>query len=178
MDSLSVLAPRCPFCHEDVASGGAQVGCNGCRAWHHEACWSEGGKRCSACRGTRTGVPAALSATPPREIPVCRYRTAHALALLLSLGSAVLESKVLPAFRRFFQDTGLPVRPLTEWVVYGWGNVAFLAGALLLLHLGCLARHPAAKKAWAPTLFAWLTAWVGVTTLGLCLPVLTLIERV
>lgn len=42
-------ATRCPYCHHDVVAGqDEQHGCEKCRAWHHQACWTEHGG-CSAC---------------------------------------------------------------------------------------------------------------------------------
>lgn len=48
--------PRCPFCHEQVGPSDEQLACNGCRAWHHQACWGEGEGRCAACGSTRSGA--------------------------------------------------------------------------------------------------------------------------
>ena len=52
----SIQQPRCPYCHDDVVPGSAQLACNGCRAWQHQSCWDENGHRCSACGATETGA--------------------------------------------------------------------------------------------------------------------------
>src|SRR4051812_47624485 len=55
--AVELPQPRCPFCHEDVKPGTAQLACNRCRAWHHQECWTEGGGRCAACSAGETGDP-------------------------------------------------------------------------------------------------------------------------
>jgi hypothetical protein len=47
-------APRCPYCHVDIAEGEAGIlACGKCRTIHHEGCWKEHG-RCTllGCGGT------------------------------------------------------------------------------------------------------------------------------
>lgn len=46
---VNVEHPQCPYCHDEVQAGGEQRACIQCRAWHHQACWEEGGQKCSAC---------------------------------------------------------------------------------------------------------------------------------
>src|SRR4051812_12675569 len=43
-----IAAPRCPYCHEDVARGEPLQVCATCHAFHHRSCWGELGG-CSAC---------------------------------------------------------------------------------------------------------------------------------
>ncbi|MEZ6185068.1 MAG: hypothetical protein R3F62_08680 [Planctomycetota bacterium] len=96
--------PRCPFCHEAVlANEHEQLACNRCRAWHHQACWSEAGGRCSACGAGSTGLqtarPRAPSASAPRRTRASRPARAPGLprlpAWLLGLGCCLVLVSLL-----------------------------------------------------------------------------------
>jgi hypothetical protein len=62
--------PRCPFCHAGVEPDVPKAACDACMAWHHKACWGEGGG-CGAC-GARVSAVAAVSR------PAARGATARA----------------------------------------------------------------------------------------------------
>jgi len=96
------------FCHEAIGGADDKLACNACMAWHHQACWQEGGRRCASCGGGATGEasggPAAAprAGTPPRAAPRPpplrpggprrRLMAAGAMALpLLAVGLLVLN---------------------------------------------------------------------------------------
>ena len=57
--------PRCPFCHDQVKPADEKWACQECMAWHHSACWDEGGK-CSTCGNVwRSEGPWVYSASAP-----------------------------------------------------------------------------------------------------------------
>ncbi|MCA8921934.1 MAG: hypothetical protein KDD82_09010 [Planctomycetes bacterium] len=124
--------PRCPYCHEAVCGEEPQLACNQCRAWHHQACWTEGGSRCSACGAAATGLEGGLQAQGAASQPggqvwgdrVGPYDQGHASLLLLSAVGAVGFG--------FFMDSTLPhgMRPLVLAVAVGYALVACLLALL------------------------------------------------
>ncbi|MCA8924195.1 MAG: hypothetical protein KDD82_20465 [Planctomycetes bacterium] len=65
-DDVRVVANRCPYCRDDVASAEGVV-CRECLTRHHPGCWDEAG-RCSSCSSReRLEAPAgARLGHPPR----------------------------------------------------------------------------------------------------------------
>lgn len=57
---------RCPYCHDEIGVDLPRLACNTCTAWHHEACWVEGGGKCSTCGADATGTSAPAK---PRSQP-------------------------------------------------------------------------------------------------------------
>jgi len=55
--------PRCPYCHEHVTPKNTKYACHKCMAWHHNACWEEGGK-CSACGNVWKQVSPGITTAP------------------------------------------------------------------------------------------------------------------
>ncbi|MBX3469931.1 MAG: hypothetical protein KF878_23900 [Planctomycetes bacterium] len=71
---------RCPFCHEDVRRGDAEVVCDRCLARHHDDCWSESA-RCAACQNlTALTHPRASATRSPGTMGVAAALGAVALA--------------------------------------------------------------------------------------------------
>lgn len=67
-DDVSLLASRCPFCHEDVGRDALDAAaCCRCLARHHAACWEEHGA-CGACRGEVRLVREARPSPPSEEV--------------------------------------------------------------------------------------------------------------
>ena len=98
---IRVNDPRCPYCHEAVATGEReQLACNRCRAWHHQECWTEANSRCSSCGSKSTGlfVPSSgvRPALPPRESPSRVRRWLRSLpGWVWALGGALVMVAVL-----------------------------------------------------------------------------------
>lgn len=60
-ERLKVNRPRCPYCHDEIAPGGAIRACHGCLTWHHQDCWEIYGS-CVTC-----GIVPALTADPVKQ---------------------------------------------------------------------------------------------------------------
>lgn len=59
--SFGTRRDRCPFCRDEIVPGDARLACNDCTAWHHQACWREGGSKCSSCGNSSTGLEKGVS---------------------------------------------------------------------------------------------------------------------
>lgn len=75
---------RCPFCHDEVRTVGADwVACRSCLARHHAACWTES-KKCATC-----GHEQSIAAGPPATQVLTGRARGGAPVVALVLGGVV-----------------------------------------------------------------------------------------
>lgn len=128
---VSVARPRCPYCHDEVAPSDGKAACDDCMAWHHSACWVEGGSACSACgHRVQTGAAPRAQATPGPEGTAPDELTAARVAGRV-LGVAAREPVVLGKLIRRLVLEGLlsvaaaaAICALIALLIYGLSQLA------------------------------------------------------
>jgi len=149
---VRVEQPRCPYCHDTIATGTPQLACNSCRAWHHQDCWGEAGKRCAACGSDATGflaadAPVAAGEPTQRRDPEREFRFAcpHCKEAMWAPKAAVGRTGVCPGCKRETRvpEVGAPRGIKGSWqselndtlftitiIALLFGGLAWAAGAL------------------------------------------------
>jgi hypothetical protein len=152
-----IQAPRCPFCHEDVALGQEAKVCSSCHAIHHEACYGEGAG-CSACRAGVVETPAETSARK-RWLDNVGNRAVLVLTLALVGGglgfafgftssNAVRPTSTPPAFDVPIPPLALPpvdFRQASDQKLQATAE-SYLKGAQAFFDEGLAATRPAATR--------------------------------
>ncbi|MBL4848280.1 MAG: hypothetical protein JKY65_22405 [Planctomycetes bacterium] len=166
---VRVVQPRCPFCHDDVGLSSAQRACGSCRAWHHVACWSEGGARCSACRAVPTSAPIRIEPGLGLNDRDPALISTWVIFVLLAMG---LQGLIAPAIRELLPIHGPSPFFFAKLLAGPWGGAPAAIVLSSLFAAGISSRREA-RSGWlivswilgvvltAATMFAFLSVLVG-----------------
>lgn len=146
-DRQREVAPRCPFCHEEVrVEAGGWLVCALCLARHHQECWQEAA-RCACCGDVARLAPlqAPVRATPAARVAV----RPQELALRLT-GFLVWSAGVIVVL------TSLPEWEVLRWwrpgtFPWGWRERAFSAAVVGLVLMGVGTGLSAVAVRWGPS---------------------------